>query len=192
MRFHDSVSRTLTTGATKFALWVIPLALLGCAAPYREPATGPKASIKFVNDGKDKMSVHFHEDAAECTNRTSTGLIEPKSSRSIAVPAEKEVVLTTGMDPGDRMLIAIAVGGAVGAALMPSFKGCTPTVEFIPEAGMSYVFRMNSDGSDCTHQFYAVSPSAQGPDEVRPVQFVPREWIRAFGESGPWCKKKNG
>lgn len=57
------------------------VALLGCAVPYSEPTTGPKAAIKFINDGTDKMSVHFHEGAAECTNRSSAGFVEPKLPR---------------------------------------------------------------------------------------------------------------
>lgn len=106
------------------------------------------------------------------------------------MPAGRDVVLTIGMDPGDRLLLSMVVGGAVGAALAPSFKGCTPTIEFVPEAGATYVFRMTSDGNDCTHQFYAVSPSVQGIDEARPIRFIARDWVRASGESGPWCKKK--
>lgn len=192
MRFNGCAARTWTIYAGSVAIWATPLVLLGCAAPYKEPTTGPKASIKFINGGADKMSVHFHQGAAECTDRTSAGFIEAKLPRSLAVPAGKEVVMTAGIDPGDRALLALAIGGAVGAVLAPSFKGCTPTIEFLPEAGKSYVFRMSSDGNACTHQFYAVSASTQRAEEVHPVQFISRDWIRAAGEAGPWCKKRNG
>lgn len=159
---------------------------MGCASPYKEPVTGPKATIEFVDEAAYKMSVHFHDGVETCTGRTSAGLVEARSQRSINVPADKAIVMTVGMDAGYRGQISLVVTGALGALVQPTYKGCTPTLEFVPEAGRTYVFKMNSDGVDCTHQLY-VSPSV---GVSRAVAFNAREWIRAAGESGPWCKRR--
>lgn len=173
----------------KLADWGVlgVVALVGaCAAPYKEPTVEPKATIEFVDDAAYKMSVHFHGGAEACTDRTSAGFVEALSKRTLNVPAGKPLVMTVGMDAGYRGQISLVVGGAVGAAFQPTYKGCTPTVEFMPEVGKAYVFRMSSDGSDCVHQFY----KSPGAETETSVVFSTREWVRAAGEAGPWCKAR--
>lgn len=159
---------------------------MGCASPYKEPVTGPKATIEFVNEAAYKMSVHFDDGVETCTGRTSAGLVEAQSRKSIEVPADKALVMTVGMDAGYRGHISLVVTGALGALVQPTYKGCTPTLEFVPEADKTYVFKMISDGVDCTHQLNVLLAGGA----PKPVAFLARERTRAAGESGPWCKRR--
>jgi hypothetical protein len=161
----------------------------GCAVPYKEPTGKSTATIEFIDDASDKMSVHLHGDAKECTDRASAGFVASKSQRALTIPAGDQLVFTVGMDAGSAGQLALAFG-AIGVALMPTYVGCTPTIDFVPEVGKSYVFRMNSDGKNCSFRFYGRSAVSQKTEDLSPVTFTTREWIRANGEAGPWCKKR--
>jgi hypothetical protein len=171
-------------------LFVVALttSIVGYAGEYQEPVGDATAKIEFIDDASQKMSIHFYADSKECTDRTNSG-VKPNEQRKLAIVAGQDVTFTVGMDPkgASAALSFGAIGALVGANI---FKGCTPTITFHPEAGRNYVFRMNTDGKDCSYKFYA-KPAAEGaqPGEELPVAFGEREWFRAWGNSGPWCKK---
>ena len=161
-------------------LMAAALALAGCAAPYQEPAGPGTAAITFAATSNERMSVHFYQGPAQCTDRTSVGLVDARSPRTVRVAAGKPLVVTAGMDAGGAGQAALAVGGAVGAvALAPRYKGCTPTLEFTPEPGAAYTLRMGSDGRDCSYSFEQVQG---GRSEPAPHRL--RRWFRAAVGSG--------
>ena len=170
------------------------VAISGCAAPqYIEPAGNSIASIEFIDEASERtMSIYFHGDSKECTDRTTAGLVQPKSQRKLAIPAGQDLVFTVGLNASiGKSLAILATGGAIGGLIAAStYKGCLPTIDFVPEVGGIYVFRMNLDGKDCSYQFFAKPSANQQSDKALPVAFTTREWIRAFGEAGPFCKKK--
>lgn len=169
------------------ALCALSAVLVGCVNLDKEPTAGARASIQFIDDTSYKMSVHFHAGSRECTDRTTAELMGPKSRSTLQVAAGKPMVMTVGMDAGYRGQIRLGVGGAIGADLMASTsKQCTPSLEFTPEEGRSYLFRMRSDGKDCSYEFLAYR--SEVAKEATPVDLTVRQWIRAMGESGPWCK----
>lgn len=167
----------------------IAITISGCATPYKEPTGDSVASIEFIDETSQPMSVHMHGDSKECTDRTNTGGVQAKSERKLVVPANQDVVFTVGMDPkGTNFALMF---GAVGALIAANTHlGCTPTIDFVPEVGRTYIFRMNTDSKNCSYQFYAKPSANQRPEEATPVAFTEREWIRAATEAGPFCKKK--
>jgi hypothetical protein len=167
---------TLAVGAG--SLW-------GCAVPYQEPSGDSVATIEFRNESAGAMSTHMYAGAKECTDRTAPGGVQAQSKKRVKVLAERRLVFTAGMDTkGAGAVLAFgALGAVVGGSI---YKGCTPTIDFFPERGRTYVFSMASDGSTCTFRFYSESPLGGGEE----VKFSEREWIRPMGESGPFCRKK--
>jgi hypothetical protein len=168
------------------------IAISGCVKPYIEPTGTSIASIEFINDAPETMPIYLHGDSKECTDRMSAGFVQPKAQRKLIIPAGQNLVFTAGVNVGTGKSIALgAMGGAIGGLVAATiYKGCLSTIDFFPEVGGTYVFRMNSDGKDCSYQFFAKPSANQRPDEVLPVAFTTREWIRAMGEAGPFCKKK--
>jgi hypothetical protein len=165
------------------------VAVLGCAAPYKEPSGRPTASIEFVDDASDPLSLHFHAGAKECTNRTTAPPVAPRSRRTITVVAGEPVVFTAGMDPGGKAKSAFGLAAA-GFVNVPIYRGCTPTIEFVPRAGGVYIFRIASDGTDCTYSFLARS-TGTNQAAVTPISFNQRAWMRAVTEAGPWCAPRS-
>lgn len=161
------------------------IVLAGCATQYVAPAGGPISTIEFTNEAPKPMSVHLHGGSAECTDRRSAGLVKPESVRKVAVPAGSSFVFTAGVDTGNPSAFG-ALGAAGGIIAALTYKGCTPTIEFVPEANRAYLFRMTSDGKDCSYQFTTQDSNGK----VQPVMFTAREWIRASTEAGPFCRKK--
>ena len=105
------------------------------------------------------------------------------------IRAGKELAFTVGMDIN-------GAGPAFATGVIPTlitggYRGCTPTLDFVPEAGRAYVFHINTDGKDCLYRFYEKPASEdQKSDQELPIKFAQREWFRAWGNSGPWCKAK--
>ncbi|WP_157634412.1 hypothetical protein [Variovorax sp. Root318D1] len=170
-------------------LLTAPLVLLGCATPYQEPTGKAVASIEFVDDAPGPMSVHLHGDSKECTDRVNPGLVQPKSSRKLKVQAGQSLVFTTGIDaPGSLVLFAM---GAVGALAGPAFiKGCSATLEFIPEEDRAYIFTMRYIDGGCGYRLVEASSPNSFSGPAVPVKFEVRKWIRAMTEAGPFCEKK--
>jgi len=167
----------------------VAVTLTGCATPYKEPTGNSIASIEFVNDGSEPMVVHFHGGAEECTDRMKAASVQPNAQHKLAVAAGKNEVFTVGMTPNGKN--TMRVFGVVGVlASMPFHKGCTPTIDFVPEVGRAYEFRMSSEGNTCNYQFYSKPSATQRAEKPVFVAFTEREWIRAMGEGGPFCKKK--
>jgi hypothetical protein len=188
MKFHTPLRLRLSATFRLLSVGTVVFAA-GCATPYKEPTGSNVASIEFIDETSQPMSVHLHGDAKECTDRVNTGGVQPNSRRKVVVRAEQSTAFTVGMDP--KGLGISHMFGALGALLgANTYKGCTPTLDFIPEAGRTYVFRMNSDASVCSYQFFARPLAGQPADEAVPVNFTQREWIRASTETGPFCKKK--
>lgn len=173
--------------ATHILLLMAVMSITGCATNYKEPTGEKVASVEFINESSEPMSLELYGGAKECTNRMRAGQVQAKSERKLAVPAGEDTVITVGMTPnGTNIQRTFGIVGLIATA----HKGCRPTVDFTPETGRAYVFRMNSDGSDCSYQFYVKPSPNQRPDEVVPVVFTERNWIRPMSESGPFCKSK--
>lgn len=185
MYFTKELSATRAVVLAPFFL--AAMFITGCATSYKEPNGEKVASIEFINEASEPMSLHLHGGAEECTDRMSAGTVQGKSERKLVVPSAENVVFTVGMTPnGTSIRRVFGIAGLIATA----HKGCTPTIDFTPETGRSYVFRINSDGNDCNYQFYLKPSASQQPEEVVPVAFTKRDWIRAMSESGPFCKKK--
>ena len=152
---------------------------------YQEPTGSSVATIEFINESTSPMATHFYKDATECTDRTNAGGVPASSQRKLLIPAGKNLAFTVAMDP--KGASAALAFGALGALLL-SNQGCTPTIDFVPEVGRTYVFRMKSEANDCVYHFYA-TPQA-GQTEASNVPLTKREWIRPMGEAGPFCTKK--
>ena len=190
MKFKK-VTRQPTPQLRSSTLAVLMISVMaGCTTPYKEPTNTPTATIEFVNDTTEKMGVQFYDDAKECTNRKTAGLVESRSQRKLIVPAGQSTAFTvsTSLGSSGKKLLGLgAIGGLVTAA---TYRGCTPTVDFVPSVGAAYIFRMSSDSNECKYQFGAQNPiSGGGTDDMVAVRFTVREWIRPMGEAGPFCKK---
>lgn len=170
-------------------LITVAVTLAGCATPYKEPAGDSIASIDFINDGSEPMVVYFHRGPEECTDRMKAGGVQPNAHRKLVVAAGKNEVFTVGMSPNGKN--TMRVFGVVGVlASMPLHKGCTPTIDFVPEVGRAYEFSMSSEGNDCRYQLHSKPSATQRAEKPVFVAFTEREWIRAMDEAGPFCKKK--
>ena len=162
----------------------------GCTTRYAAPANGPTATIDFENEALEKMSVEFYDGAKECTNRKVGGFIKPKSKRSFVIPANKDVVYTVSIGDGPAGLLLVG-GGLLGAQYMDAtYSGCNPTIDFIPQDRGRYAFIMKSHKQGCQYVFEMKSPLDEKGKKVQLETFSVREWIRPFGEEGPFCKEK--
>lgn len=94
------------------------------------------------------------------------------------------------LGPLGGALGALAVVTATSPAVRETKKACIPTIDFLPEPSRNYVFQLNSDKTDCSFKFAVRPAQGQQPDENESVAFAKREWIRAWDDSGPFCKKK--
>jgi hypothetical protein len=181
----------------------IAVSISGCATStpqYKEPTGQSVAPIDFMNETLVPMMLYFYADAAECTDRTFAGLIQPKTLKTLHVSTDKELAFRAVVNlqqERDKNLSRVgALGGALGAlaviaVTVPAVKDeCMPTIDFLPEAGRNYVFQLNSDGNNCSYTFVSRPTQSQQSDDAVPVSFTKREWIRPWGESGPFCKKK--
>jgi hypothetical protein len=192
MLSRSTAHRTNTCQHILVLTAALTITIPGHAATYKEPTDGPTASIEFVDESpSQKMSLHFHGGAEECTDRINVGGVQANSRRALVVPAGKEFVFTAGMDPNGAGMALLGLG-AVGGLMAASNTNtsCTPTIDFVPEAGSAYMFRMTTDGKGCGFKFHLKPSATQSPDDAPPVAFETRQWIRAWGSSGPFCKKK--
>lgn len=176
---------------------LLPLAIIfsGCkAAPYEQPKSGLLTTIKFVNDSQHPMAVHIYEDAEQCTNRHSVGAVAYGAQKLINVQVGKKMAFTAVIEDSgmsaDKQKALVALGGAAGAvvaaaasAATSSPNSCLPTIDFVPKEGTKYVLKMSVIKGDCQYSFSEDSPGKP------PAQFTLREWVRPWGESGPFCKK---
>lgn len=178
------------------SLLIVALAVAssGCAVTYVEPTDKSVARIDFVNDTSEKMVVQFYGDAKECTNRANAGFVQPASRRTVVVPAGKELAVTFGINTNSSGSKAAALGGAAGATgfllFAKSNRGCMPTIDFNPEVGRTYSFRMNASGGDCAYQLVTEPSASLGSGKAEALEFTVRKWITPFGESGPFCERK--
>lgn len=174
-------------------LLLIPI-ISGCqSAPYQEPKSGPLTTIKFINASQHPMSVQVYEDAAQCTNRHKVGDVVYGAPKIVNVQAGKKMAFTAVIqDAGmgaDNQKALVALGGAVGAAIAATAatsgsNSCLPTIDFVPKEGTKYILKLSVDGANCKFDFTEDYPSNKPPAE-----FTVREWIRPWGEAGPFCKK---
>jgi hypothetical protein len=191
-------------------LFISIAGLAGCAAPlYQEPVSGPTAKIEFIDETPMPLSLHLHGGAKECTDRINMGGVKEKSTRTITIPAEQNLVFTVGVDSRSAnvktfALIGLGIGlrgSGYELRLIPCtdtecfkkrqvFVGCTPTIDFLPAAGRTYVFQMDSNEKDCNYQFYAKPVPGQAEQGLPQIAFSQRQWLRAFSEAGPFCKAK--
>jgi hypothetical protein len=197
----------LKTAATA----VLLASLSGCYTTYQAPTSGPTAQIEFFDSTPEHLSLHLHNGAKECTDRVNVGGVPGKSRRTVTVPAGQPLVFTVGVDAEyARTALFAPIGVAVGlkvaglqakpakcaappcAAPEPrqKFAGCTPTIEFTPESGHSYVFHMASNQKDCTFDFFEAAQAGINDGDAPAVAFVQREWVRGLTEAGPFCKAK--
>ena len=161
--------------------------------PYQEPETGDTAIIEFISEADEIMGVSLYEGSKECTDRLGAGPVEERAAKSIKVSSEENVVFTASMDVGSGMFLfssGIALGGAFGGLLVDSAleQGCSTTLQFSPQAGRHYIFRMFSDGEGCGYQLFE-KPSSDNSNKAKEVSYTKREWIRPTDEAGPFCKK---
>ncbi len=179
---------------TRLLTAALALASSGCAVPYIEPTDTNVARIKFINESTNEMFIRFYGDARECTDRTNAGLVQPKSQKTLAVPAGKEIAVTFGINKNAAASKVAALGGAVGALgfvlFAPSYKDCMPTIDFNPKIGRTYSFRMNTSGGDCSYQLVTEPLENQSQREAEAMAFTQRKWIMPMGEAGPFCEKK--
>ncbi|HEY8026360.1 MAG TPA: hypothetical protein VIF60_17490 [Burkholderiaceae bacterium] len=162
--------------------------LTASAGKYQEPTGEGTASIEFVNDSAQTMSIQIFADPKECTDR-GVAFAKAGEQKKLAIAAGRNLAFNAATD--SKSVGPLFAFGALGAALGAStLKGCYPVIEFHPEPGHTYIFRMGSDGKDCLYKFYEkpAADSAQAAEENQ-VPFTPREYVRAWGDSGPWCKK---
>ncbi len=190
----------------KLLFVAIPFAISGCAISppqYKEPSGQSDASITFMNETPVPMEIYIHADATECTDRSSAGKIQANTLKTLRVFTDKALVFTVAVNlqnERNKTLGGLGVfGGALGALAVvavtsPDVKDtknvCIPTIDFLPEAGHNYVFKLNSDVNGCSYKFVDSPTQNQKFAEAIPVAFTTREWIRAWGESGPFCKRK--
>jgi hypothetical protein len=134
------------------------------------------------------MSVHLHGDSKECTNRVTPGLVQPKSSRTLKIQAGRRLVFTSGIDaPDSHPVFAL---GTIGVLATTAFiKGCSATLEFLPEEGRTYVFTMRYIDGDCGYRLVEAPSANSSASAEIPVKFQTRKWIRAMTEAGPFCEK---
>lgn len=184
------------------------IVLAGCAAPlYQEPTSGPTAKIEFIDKTPQPMSLHLHGGVKECTDRINVGGVAAGTSRTVTIQAGQKQVFTVGVNSENANFevfgkIGLAVGLRGSGYVLRErpcytteclnkrqvFLGCAPTIDFLPEAGRSYVFQMDSNDKSCQYQFYAKPLAGQTEPEFAQIPFSERQWIRAFGEAGPFCK----
>ncbi len=168
---------------------VLASPLIAHGGKYQEPTGDSIASIEFVNDSAQTMTIQIFADAKECTDRGLT-FAKAGERKMLGVATGHDLAFNAATD--SKSVGPLFAFGALSAALGANMlKGCYPVIEFHPEPGHTYVFRMGSDGKDCLYKFYekAVAENSQPSEEIN-VPFVSREYVRAWGESGPWCKKK--
>ncbi|ASU41000.1 hypothetical protein hmeg3_23660 [Herbaspirillum sp. meg3] len=131
------------------------------------------------------MGAYTYDGPEQCTDRKGLGAIKPNTERTVNVPANKRIVLTVGIDLGFQPAQLLMAGGAVGGLLMAAvYKGCTPTIDFVPQEGQQYVFRIDKELTTCAYHFEIASATN---DTVPPLKYAEREWTRPVGESGPFC-----
>ena len=158
---------------------------------YEEPSSS-FATIEFKSEADAKMSVYLYEGYEACTDRLGVGAVEPKSGKLVRVPAGSQFVFSSSIDSAVAGLLfggGVALGGVFGGLAVGSAmeQGCRATLQFFPEEGRSYVFRMFSDGKGCGYQLFEKPPDNQA-NATRPVDYVKRTWRRPFDESGPFCE----
>jgi hypothetical protein len=202
MKLKKEADCTLTKMNVKLCCAVIAITISGCVTPpskYIEPTGQSVATIDFIDETNVPMGVDIYKDATECTDRTVAGPIQPKIPKKLRVSAGKELAFTAAVRLNGESNKTVgtlgAMGGALGAltaltVMSATNNVCITTIEFLPEADRNYVFQLNTDGVSCGYTLVTGPTPGQQTNEAVPVIFNKREWIRAWGESGPWCKKK--
>lgn len=168
--------------------------LAGCTteSTYKEPTGASTATIEFINEARNSVVVDFYADSKECTNRKSAGHLEPNVHRQIVVPAGQNIALSVSMRFHPELQQALLdIGGFLGALLAAtSDQGCIEILDFTPESGKAYALRFASDGRACEYDIYEQQVKPYQLGGHAPVEFTVRERVRAFDESGPFCKKR--
>ena len=202
MELKKEADCIFTNMSVKVFFAVSTITISGCVTPpsqYIEPTSQSVATIDFINETNVPMGVHFYSGVAECTDRAVSGLIQPRIPKALRVSAGNELVFTSLVKLNSESNKTVgtlgAMGGALGAltaltVMSATNNECITSIEFHPEAGRNYVFQLNTDGVNCSYTFVTGPTLSQQTNEAVPVIFSKRDWIRAWGESGPWCKKK--
>lgn len=151
---------------SRFRLTACLPALLvwGCAAKYVEP-TGDKVALLAIENGTtEPVTPAIYGDAGECRNRSVIPSIAPGEQGAFKVAAGKDLAVTVTMSRRE-----IKYG---------------TTLVFRPEAGHRYLANLNMDAK-AGEVLLSDITSLLAP---KPVKATAREWIRASGDAGPWCK----
>ena len=111
--------------------------LLGCAAPYKPPVSGPTAELTFYGPGGAFVN---KEGAGEACSAYEFVARNPVGGITITVPAGKELWLGHSIP--------------MGAA-----SNCRTSFTLIPEAGAKYESRITTYGLSCRATLHEVSRS---------------------------------
>ena len=148
------------------------LLLSACAASYIEPTGNKTALLAMENGTAEPVTPAIYGDAKECTNRSVGSKISAGEQGSFRVAAGKDLAITVNMSHRN----------AVDKVY------CSSTFVLMPEAGHRYLANLNFDGEKCEVLLSDIT-SLLSP---KPIKITPREWVRAAGDSGPWCKPAGG
>lgn len=144
------------------------LMLTSCATPrYQQPQSGTTAVLRLLPVGK--TNAFSYQRASICTGRQMViSTKDPEGApKVITIPAQEAFTLTLAWDTH-----ASFSNSAI------EFKGCAPTVTFVPEAGRKYVAGPSTDGQCALYL---------RDDAGTAVQATQRRWKTGLSESSSFC-----
>ncbi len=145
----------------RLLLAIVVVCLSGCGilpATYREPSTGPVATITYRDSSARNLSITLYDQSEECTGRRLE-LIEPGDQRTIKVRA------------GEKLTFTIHLTGGL--------KYCLVNLRFAPVEGAVYQFDTIDDPGRCLWRMLDMSTGQ--PQLVGLQKIVQRQ-----GWDGSW------
>lgn len=156
----------------KKRIWIAcaPVLLIGCAAPYVPPTSGPTAKIQFVNDAGRNLVIAHYDQSRQCVGRRSTDVIPPGHVREDVIRADQDITF-------QYHLTNYSGGAAEGY--------CLVNLRFMPKAGHHYVFRTNETSKSCHwHMTAVIAGGGHSPEELKKIP-----WKKGFDESSSFCNE---
>lgn len=152
----------------KTTIVVLPIALLFAGCAYTPPTSGPKSTVKVVNEIGPQASVFHYQDAATCSDKSLVGKVNPSSEMNISVAAEKRLAL--------RYHTLVSFNGVINGPA--TCRYCDIIIEFIPEEGKTYNFFAGYDQAQdqCRHTLF---------DGTQKVEHKMRKLNIPLVDSGP-------